>query len=143
MKLGSWELDIGFPYHSLPGDGVDFDLAMKKSRPYWNNIGIHLSHERTNEWYMLEVRLSWKYGAQAYYSHYPPYWLIMACNHDECQQEKRRIKRKNNTRPKQTPNRPRYNRARPIWRAVKEMGLSRKGVDELIEEAKTETRSRH
>ncbi|MGA8857843.1 MAG: AbrB/MazE/SpoVT family DNA-binding domain-containing protein [Candidatus Bathyarchaeia archaeon] len=33
--------------------------------------------------------------------------------------------------------------ARPIWRAVKEMGLSGKEVDELIEEAKTETRSRH
>ncbi|MGA2789497.1 MAG: hypothetical protein ABSF00_01880 [Candidatus Bathyarchaeia archaeon] len=33
--------------------------------------------------------------------------------------------------------------ARPIWRAVKEMGLSGKEVGELIEEAKTETRSRH
>jgi AbrB family looped-hinge helix DNA binding protein len=33
--------------------------------------------------------------------------------------------------------------ARPIWRAVKEMGLSGEEVDELIEEAKAETRSRH
>jgi len=33
--------------------------------------------------------------------------------------------------------------AKPIWRAVKEMGLSRKGIDELVEEAKAETRSRH
>ncbi len=33
--------------------------------------------------------------------------------------------------------------ARPIWRAVKEMGLSGEEVDELIEEAKAETLSRH
>jgi bifunctional DNA-binding transcriptional regulator/antitoxin component of YhaV-PrlF toxin-antitoxin module len=33
--------------------------------------------------------------------------------------------------------------ARPIWRAVKEMGLSGDEVDELIEKAKAETRSRH
>ena len=32
--------------------------------------------------------------------------------------------------------------AGPIWRAVKEMGLSGKEVDELIEEAKSVTRSR-
>jgi hypothetical protein len=32
---------------------------------------------------------------------------------------------------------------RPIWRAVKEMGLSGDEVDELIEKAKAETRSRH
>lgn len=33
--------------------------------------------------------------------------------------------------------------ARPIWRAVKEMGLSGEEVNELIEKAKAETRSRH
>jgi len=33
--------------------------------------------------------------------------------------------------------------ARPIWRAVREMGLSGSDIDELIEEAKAEARSRH
>ena len=110
MKLGSWELDIGFLYHRLPGDWDDFDVAMKESRPYWNNIGLHLSYERTDEWYMLEIRLGWKDGARAYYSHYPPYWLITTCDCDECQQERRKlgIKRKSNTRPRLTANRPRY-----------------------------------
>lgn len=32
---------------------------------------------------------------------------------------------------------------RPIWRTVKEMGLSGDEVDELIEKAKTVARSRH
>jgi bifunctional DNA-binding transcriptional regulator/antitoxin component of YhaV-PrlF toxin-antitoxin module len=33
--------------------------------------------------------------------------------------------------------------AKPIWRTVKAMGLSGEELDELIEEAKTQTRSRH
>lgn len=33
--------------------------------------------------------------------------------------------------------------AKPIWRIVKAMGLSGEELDELIEEAKTQTRSRH
>ena len=33
--------------------------------------------------------------------------------------------------------------ARPIWRTVKAMGLSGDDLDELIDEAKTHTRSRH
>ena len=33
--------------------------------------------------------------------------------------------------------------ARPIWRTVKAMGLTGEDLDELIEEAKTQTRSRH
>lgn len=33
--------------------------------------------------------------------------------------------------------------ARPIWRTVKEMGLSGEELNELIEEAKTGARSRH
>jgi bifunctional DNA-binding transcriptional regulator/antitoxin component of YhaV-PrlF toxin-antitoxin module len=33
--------------------------------------------------------------------------------------------------------------AKPIWRIVKAMGLSRGELDELVEEAKTQTRSRH
>jgi hypothetical protein len=32
--------------------------------------------------------------------------------------------------------------AKPIWRTVKAMGLSGEELDELIEEAKTQTRSR-
>jgi hypothetical protein len=32
--------------------------------------------------------------------------------------------------------------ARPIWRAVKRMGLSAAEIDELIEEARARTRSR-
>ena len=32
--------------------------------------------------------------------------------------------------------------AKPIWRTVKAMGLSREQLEELIEEARTETRSR-
>jgi bifunctional DNA-binding transcriptional regulator/antitoxin component of YhaV-PrlF toxin-antitoxin module len=32
---------------------------------------------------------------------------------------------------------------KPIWRTVKAMGLSGEELDELIEEAKTQTRSRH
>ena len=33
--------------------------------------------------------------------------------------------------------------AKPIWRTVKAMGLSGEELDGLIEEAKTQTRSRH
>ncbi|MGA2238500.1 MAG: hypothetical protein ABSG74_04740 [Candidatus Bathyarchaeia archaeon] len=33
--------------------------------------------------------------------------------------------------------------AKPFWRTVKAMGLSGEELDELIEEAKTQTRSRH
>lgn len=33
--------------------------------------------------------------------------------------------------------------ARPIWRTVKAMGLTGEDLDELIEEAKTQTRSGH
>ena len=33
--------------------------------------------------------------------------------------------------------------AKPVWRTVKAMGLSGEELDELIEEAKTQTRSRH
>jgi len=33
--------------------------------------------------------------------------------------------------------------AKPIWRTVKAIGLSGEELDELIEEAKTQTRSRH
>ena len=33
--------------------------------------------------------------------------------------------------------------ARPIWRTVRAMGLSGDDLDELIDEAKTHTRSRH
>jgi len=33
--------------------------------------------------------------------------------------------------------------ARPIWRTVKAMGLTGEDLDELIEEAKTQARSRH
>ena len=33
--------------------------------------------------------------------------------------------------------------AKPIWQTVKAMGLSGEELDELIEEAKTQTRSRH
>jgi hypothetical protein len=33
--------------------------------------------------------------------------------------------------------------ARPIWRAVRAMGLSGDDLDELIDQAKAETRSRH
>jgi bifunctional DNA-binding transcriptional regulator/antitoxin component of YhaV-PrlF toxin-antitoxin module len=33
--------------------------------------------------------------------------------------------------------------ARPIWQAVRAMGLSGEDLDELIEEAKTEARSGH
>ena len=33
--------------------------------------------------------------------------------------------------------------ARPIWRAVRAMGLSGDDLDELIDEAKAQTRSRH
>jgi bifunctional DNA-binding transcriptional regulator/antitoxin component of YhaV-PrlF toxin-antitoxin module len=33
--------------------------------------------------------------------------------------------------------------AKPIWRTVKAMGLSGEELDELIEEAKTQTRSEH
>ena len=32
---------------------------------------------------------------------------------------------------------------RPVWRTVKEMGLTGEDLDELIEEAKTQTRSGH
>ena len=33
--------------------------------------------------------------------------------------------------------------AKPIWRTVKAMGLSGEDLDELVEEAKTQARSRH
>jgi len=33
--------------------------------------------------------------------------------------------------------------AKPIWRTVRAMGLSGEDLDELIEEAKTQARSRH
>jgi bifunctional DNA-binding transcriptional regulator/antitoxin component of YhaV-PrlF toxin-antitoxin module len=33
--------------------------------------------------------------------------------------------------------------ARPIWRTVRAMGLSGRDLDELIDEAKAQTRSRH
>ncbi len=33
--------------------------------------------------------------------------------------------------------------ARPVWRTVKAMGLTGEELDELIEEAKTQTRSGH
>jgi len=33
--------------------------------------------------------------------------------------------------------------AKPVWRTVKAMGLSGEELDELIEEAKTQTRSEH
>jgi bifunctional DNA-binding transcriptional regulator/antitoxin component of YhaV-PrlF toxin-antitoxin module len=33
--------------------------------------------------------------------------------------------------------------AKPIWRTVRAMGLSGEELDELIEEAKTQARSRH
>ncbi len=92
MKLGRWEIYLWFLYYRMPEDWDDLDVAMKESRPYWNNIGIHLSYERTDEWYMLEIRFSWKYGARAYYAHFPAYWLITTCDCDECRRERRRIR---------------------------------------------------
>ncbi|MGA2462632.1 MAG: hypothetical protein ABSF82_14535 [Candidatus Bathyarchaeia archaeon] len=110
MKLGSWEIDIGFLYHRLPEDWDNLDLAFNQSRPVWNNVGIHLWHESTDEAYMLEIRLSRSYGARASYSHMPPYWITTICGCVDCKQKRRKLglERKSINRPRSSARRRRW-----------------------------------
>jgi hypothetical protein len=74
MKLGNWDIYVGFLYHRLPEDWHDLDEALRRSRPLWNSIGIHLWHDATDEAYMLELRLNRNGGARLSFSHLPAYW---------------------------------------------------------------------
>lgn len=100
MKVGNWDIHIGFLYYRLPEDWDDLDEAFKRSRPSWNDFGIHLWHESTDEGYMLEVKLSRRYGARTSYRHLPAYWVAMACDCNDCRllRRKLKIKRKGNKR---------------------------------------------
>lgn len=91
MKLGGWEIYVGFPYRRLPEDWDDFDVAMKKARPAWSGIGLHLWHDGTDEVYMFEIWLSRNYGARAHYSHFAPNWMVMKCDCDECRLRRRKL----------------------------------------------------
>ena len=56
-KIGNWEVDLGFVYHTLPEEWDNLDEAFKRARPVWNMVGVHLWHEITDEGFMLEIRL--------------------------------------------------------------------------------------
>jgi hypothetical protein len=92
MKIGSWEIYIGFPYFRLPEDWEGLDEAFKRGRPSWKTMGVHLWHESTDEGRMLEISLSRKNGARVSYSHLPAFWIAMTCNCDECRHLRRKLK---------------------------------------------------
>ncbi|MGP8071169.1 MAG: hypothetical protein ACLP5V_14890 [Candidatus Bathyarchaeia archaeon] len=94
MKIGNWDIYIGFLYFRLPADWRDLDEAFERGRPSWNMIGVHLWHDSTDEVRMLEIHLSRKYGARVTYSHLPAFWIAMACNCDECKRLRRKKKLK-------------------------------------------------
>jgi len=98
MKLGSWEIDIGFVYHRLPEDWKDLDDAFKRSRPSWNEFGLHIWHDKTDEGYMLEIRFSRNHGARVSYSHLPAYWFTESCNCDECKSLRKKPRTKNRSK---------------------------------------------
>ena len=43
MKIGNWEIGMGFLYYRLPEDWEDLDEAFKRARPVWNTVGVHLA----------------------------------------------------------------------------------------------------
>jgi len=92
MKIGDWEICVGFPYFGLSQDWEELDEAFKKGRPAWNTMSVHVWHESTDEARMLEISLSRKYGARASYSHLPAFWIAMTCNCDECKVVRRKRK---------------------------------------------------
>ena len=96
MKIGSWDIYIGFLYSRLPADWKDLELdeVFKRGRPALHTIGVHLWHDSTDEALMLELNLSRKYGAQVSYRHLPAFWIAMACNCDECKRLRRKRKLK-------------------------------------------------
>jgi len=96
MKIGSWDIYIGFLYSSLPADWKDLELddVFKRGRPAWHIIGVHLWQDNTDEGHMLEIHLSRKNGARVSYRHLPAFWIAMTCNCDECKRVRKKRKLK-------------------------------------------------
>lgn len=42
MKVGRWEITVGFSYYRLPEDWEDLNEAFKRSRPSWSVVRAHL-----------------------------------------------------------------------------------------------------
>lgn len=87
MRIAGWDIYAGFPYRRLLEDWEDFDEAMKRARPSWDVIGIHMWHEITDEAHMLEVRFVRKHlrlRASPKYTHLPAYWVVDTCNCSDC-----------------------------------------------------------
>ncbi len=97
MKIGGWEIYLGFLYFRLPEDWEDLDEAFMRARPSWNNLGLHMWHGNTDEGHMLEIRLSRKYGARVSYSHLPAFWFAATCKCDDCRLLRRKLRAKRGT----------------------------------------------
>jgi nitrate reductase alpha subunit len=95
MRIGSWDIYVGFLHYRLPEEWEDLEEAFKRARPSWDVVGIHMWHEVTDEGHMLEVRFQREHTRvrlSAHYSHLTAYWFVEACNCRDCKALKRRLR---------------------------------------------------
>ena len=97
MKIGNWEIYIGFLYYELPWEWDNFDEALKRSRPVLNVIGIHLWNGKTDEGHMVEIRFRRKERAlcaRLESSHLPAYWMVEICDCSDCRKVRKKLRQK-------------------------------------------------
>jgi hypothetical protein len=65
---------------------------LKRSRPLWSAVGVHLWHDITDEAHMVEIRFYRRklaLRAKPEYTHLPAYWIVMTCDCSECKSKER------------------------------------------------------
>jgi hypothetical protein len=81
MRIGNWEIYVGFPYSALSEKWDDLDDSLRRAQRIFSTIGIHLWHDQTDEGYMLEIsfhRKKYSLPAEIDYAHVPAYWFVGA-----------------------------------------------------------------